>query len=393
MLATEKRFRKRSNRNIKTNMKLSIIIPARNEFPNVCHTFYSIVHCLEADGFSYKDYEVILVDNGSNDDVFPSRGTKGTTSYLEGRGAYGNAIIRIVRDPICGNHSARNKGAKIARGEYLFFSDAHMAYKPGFFKSIIKSCEESGGLVHGTLQFMGAYPPTQSGSGYGYTIKLGEEIKGTWHNYLQGDGKQWFYIPAQGHWGVCVKKEQFLDFGGYPDIHRTYGGGEFYLDMKWWMFGSSVVTDPNAIGYHLASGRGYSYDNMDYKHNVLNIAYALGMDDWRERSYINWLRHHNKEKMDFIMKEGEKEMESDRQFVEKRRVKTFNELIVERPWKKLNEQKFGKGLDCLLVYNDTIIDLIKQSPVANEAYENSKFQRSLDEFIKNNLQEFVYGKK
>jgi glycosyltransferase involved in cell wall biosynthesis len=372
-------------------MILSIIIPARGEFPNITHTFHSLCHCLEADGFSYKDFEIIIVDNGSNDDRYPQRGTGGTTSYLETRGGYYNRVLRIIRDPICGNHSARNRGAEIARGEYLYFSDAHMALRPGFFKSILKSVDESGGLVHGALQFMGAYPPTPQGMGYGYSIKLGEEIKGTWNNYQISD--KWFYVPAQGHWGVCVKKDQFFDFGGYPKIHRTYGGGEFYLDMKWWMFGSNVAVDPNAVGYHLASSRGYSYNHDDYVHNVFNIGVALGMDEWVERYYLNLLRKSNKQVLDRILEEAYKETEEDKKFIESRRVRTFNEAICERPWDKKNDERCGHHYSGLTIFHNTMIDLIKQSSVAWEAYQKSKYQVGLDKFIRENLSEFIYKKR
>src|SRR3990167_3076465 len=163
----------------KPTLKLSIVIPARNEFPNIVHTIYSIIHCLESDGFKDDEWEIIIVDNGSTDNRhYPQTGTKGTTSYLFPRGIYWSRQLRVIYDPICGNHSARNKGAEIARGEYLFFSDAHMAYKPGFFKHILKAVDESGGIVHGVIGWMGAFPPHQGGLGYQYSLKLGEEIKG-----------------------------------------------------------------------------------------------------------------------------------------------------------------------------------------------------------------------
>ena len=367
---------------------LSIVVPARNEFPNVVHTFHSLMHCIEADGIDPKETEIIIVDNCSNDDKYPQRGTGGTTSYIIPRGGYYNSALRMLYDPIAGNHSARNKGAEIALGKYLFFSDAHMAYRPGFFKSILRTVDESGGLVHGALQFMGAYPPTTSGMGYGYSIKLGEEIKGTWNNYKVAN--TWFYVPAQGHWGVCVRKDQFMDFGGYPKHHRCYGGGEFYLDMKWWMFGSNVAVDPNAIGYHLAAGRGYSYNHDDYWHNIMNIGYALGMDDWLERFYINCLRKGRKEVLDRMMSEAKKEMQSDRKFIENRRVKSFNELIVERPWDKMNDLRHKHHFSAMTIFHETIIPLFKQVPQAWEAYQNSKYQKGLEEFINANLKAFVY---
>lgn len=369
-------------------IRLSVIIPARNEFPNVVHTIYSIMHCWEADGFDPKELELIIVDNCSNDDKYPQRGTAGTTSYLEGRSIYYNACLRVLRDPIAGNHSARNKGAKIARGKYLFFSDAHMAYKPGFFKEILRTVDESGGLVHGCIAWMGAWPITESGTGYAYTLKIGEDWKGTWNNYKLAD--DWWYIPAQGHCSVAVLREQFLDFGGYPSVHRVYGGGEMYLDMKWWMFGSTVAISPKSVGFHLASGRGYSYNHDDYTENVLGVTYALGCDDWRERTAINTLRHGRKEVVDAILARGEKEYAKDREFVAKRKKFSFNELLVNRPWDAKNKERHGKSNGGLLIYHDTWIKLLDQSMIAKEAYENSKYQKDLDTFIRTNLKEFIY---
>lgn len=370
-------------------IKLSVIIPARGEFPNVVHTFHSILHCWEADGFDPKEIEIIIVDNASTDSKTDKPADKGTSTYLMPRGGYFNRVLRVLYDPICGNHSARTKGAKIARGEYLFFSDAHMAYRPGFFKSILKTVDESGGLVHGTIAWMGAYPPEPSGLGYGYTIKLGEEWKGTWNNYRLAD--KWFYVPAQGHCSVAVKRDQFMKFGGYQEIHRTYGGGEMYLDMKWWMFGSTVAVDPNAVGYHLASSRGYAYMHDDYIENVLGCSYALGCDDWRERTYINLLRKSRKEVLDKMMERSEREHAPNRKFVERHRKSTFNEILVDRPWERLNKKRLdGVGQSNLLIYQDTILPLFKANPVAWKAYEESKFQKDLEKFINENLSEFVY---
>src|SRR3990167_2386937 len=373
----------------KPTLKLSIVMPARNEFPNCVHSIYSILHCWEADGFDPSQIEIILVDNGSTDNRhWPQTGTKGTTSYLFPRGIFWSRTLRVIYDPICGNHSARNKGAEIARGEYLFFSDAHMAYKPGFFKYILKAVDETGGIVHGVIGWMGAFPPHQGGLGYQYTMKLGEEIKRTWANYcLQPDN--WFYIAAQGHCSVAVKRDQFFNFGGYPKVHRTYGGGEFYLNMKWWMFGSTVAVEPRSIGYHLASGRGYSYNHDDYTHNVMNIGHALGMDDWLEHYGYNCLRKGRKDVLDRMMVEAIKETEKDRLFIEKRRKKSFNEVLKEQTWNKMNDAKYGKHNGAISIFHDTWFSLIKGTP-AEQAYRESKHKKDLEKFINENLSQFVY---
>ena len=374
----------------KPTLKLSIIFPARNEFPNIVHTIYSAIHCLEADGFSKDDYELIIVDNCSTDNNFwPQKGTKGTTTYLMPRGMFWSRQLRVLYDPIAGNHSARNKGARIARGEYLYFSDAHMAFRPGFFKSMIKTCQDTGGLVHGSVQWMGAYPPHAGGMGYGYTFKLGEEWKMTWNNYKVADEP--FAVAGQGHWGVMVKREQFLDFGGYPEVHRTYGGGEVFVDCLWWMYGSTVVTDPNAIGYHLSSGRGYTYHHDDYIHNIFNCGWAIGADEWIERAYINYLRRGREEVLARMMSEAKVEMAGRRIEIEKRRKMTFNDLLIERPWDRWNMAKHGKSNSSMLIYHDTWLKLLEDGPeVAKEAYRNSKYQKGLAEFINTKLSHLVY---
>ena len=376
----------------KPTLLLSVIIPARTEFPSIVFTIYSIIHCLESDGIDPKQVEIIVVDNCSTDNhYYPQRATRGTTTYLMPRGMYWSRLLRVLYDPIAGNHSARNKGARIARGEYIYFSDAHMSFQPGFFKSMLKTCKETGGLVHGSVQWSGAYPPHSGGMGYGYTFKLGEEWKMTWNNYKVADTP--FAVAGQGHWGVMVNRDQFLSFGGYPDVHRTYGGGEVFVDCLWWMYGSSVVTDPNAIGYHLSSGRGYTYDHDDYIHNIFNCGWALGADDWIERAYLNYMRKGRKEVLDRMMAEAKIEMLDRRAKIDKFKKMTFNDLLINKPWDQWNQRVHGKTNSSMLVYHWSWLELLDQSPdYVKEAYRNSQYQRGLQEFIETNLSDVIYKK-
>lgn len=204
-------------------IKLSVIIPARNEASNVVLTVHSILNAWESSGFDKNELEVIIVDNctkWAEDDTDPNKpGVKGTSTYLMPRGGYWSRLIRILYDPIAGNHSARNKGAIMARGKYLFFSDAHMSYKPEFFYHILKAVDESGGIVHAPIGWMGTNSFYTHGLGYQYTIKLGEEIKGTWNNYLVTPD-DWFYIPALGHCSLAMRKDQSIISRAIP-ILRT----------------------------------------------------------------------------------------------------------------------------------------------------------------------------
>ncbi len=371
-----------------TQPLISVIIPARNEFPNIIHTVQSILNDLQS-FLKPSEYEIIICAN-CIDDYYSveknKRAVKGTVDYLGAMGGYSRRVIRFLYDPIAGNHSTRNRGAEMARGKYLFFSDAHMSYKPGYFKSMIRAIDETGGIVHGSINWLGAFPVTKA-TGYQYTVKLGDEIRGTWNNYKLAN--DYFYIPMQGHCCLGVLRKQFLKFKGYPEYHRCYGGGEFYLDSKWWMFGSTVAVDPNAVAYHLRSTRGYSYRYDDYIHNVLCIGLALGMDWWAERAYINWNRKGNPEVIKKLWEEAHKETITDRKFIEEKRVKKFDEILLEKPWDKMNDQKYGRHNSSLLIYHESWLQMIKNTP-AQERYDKSELMPQLEKFIDENLSNVVY---
>lgn len=374
---------------------LSVVIPARNEFPNLPHTVHSIINSWESDGYDWRQLEIIIVDNCSDEHALDERYEThpvdfGQSTYLMGRGIYVSRVVRVHYDPVAGNHSARNKGAEMARGKYVFFSDAHMSYGPTFFKKMLAATEESGGLVHAAIAWMGGFPPRMGAVGMQYTLKLGEEIKGTWSSYMVTPNK-WFYIAAQGHCSVMCNRRQFLDFGGYPKIHRSYGGGEFYLDMKWWMFGSTVAVVPDAIGYHLKSYRGYVWYHDDYIHNILNIGYALSIDEWVERAMFNWMRNGRREVLENMMSEAEREMKSDREFIDRRKVRTFNDILVKRPWDTMNDERHGSHNSSILIFHDTWLGLLSTAPKwLQEKYEKSELQKKLAKFIDENLASFVY---
>ena len=367
---------------------VSVIIPARNEFPNIVHTVQSILNDLSS-FLKPSEFEIIICANATDDwykGEKSKRAVHGTVEYLSAMGGFSRRVIRYLYDPIAGNHSTRNKGARMARGKYLFFSDAHMAYKPGYHQRMIRAIDATGGIVHGAISWLGAYPVDRA-TGYAYTVKLGDEIRGTWNNYKLAD--DYWYIPMQGHCCFGVKRDQFLDFGGYPEYHRCYGGGEFYLDSKWWMFGSTVAVDPQAVGYHLRSTRGYSYIYDDYIHNVLAIGVALGMDWWAERAYINWNRKGNPQVMDRLWEEAHKETVADKEFIANRIVRTFNDMIIEKPWDIMNDELHGKHNGSMLIFHETWLNMLKGTR-AEELYRASKEMPKLEKFINDNLSQHVY---
>lgn len=101
-------------------MKISVIIPTYNEEK-------VLVECLDSlDKQTYKDFEVIVVDDGSNDktwEVLPDLKFK-------------NYELRLLKQDHRGAGAARNLGANRAEGEILVFVDADMTFDKSFLKNL-----------------------------------------------------------------------------------------------------------------------------------------------------------------------------------------------------------------------------------------------------------------
>lgn len=76
------------------------------------------------EGFGCKDYEVIVVDDGSTGDTY---------SYINGINKnYTLRYIYLERNAFSCLSRARNKGLQMARGEYIIFIDADIIVKPNY---------------------------------------------------------------------------------------------------------------------------------------------------------------------------------------------------------------------------------------------------------------------
>jgi len=309
---------------------ISIVIGARNEFPQIAMTICNLAEDCVASGIT--NFEIILQDNGSMDETSRFFAWKPTTKVgrwdyeYSPRGMVYNGRLRIFYDPILSNVGTRNKGVLNAKYENIIFSDAHIIVRPGTVKSIIETLDKFGGIIHAAVSWMGSdsFDPQP---GYQYSYKVGEKIWGTWNKVQVANTP--FYIPFCGHCFLAVKKRQFLNYGGYPYAQRVYGGGEPHLDTKFWMVGSSSMCDPNALVYHLSAGRGYNWHSNDLIHNMFLVSYILGGRRWSDRIFITYLNkpgvHYEFLKM--MYDETVLEAEEERVWLEKNRVMTFEELL------------------------------------------------------------------
>ncbi len=118
-------------------MRASVIVPAYNAAP----TIENCLRTLTRQDLPRADYEIILVDDGSTD----------TTPQL----AQPFAQVRLIRCRHRGPAAARNRGAREARGEFLFFTDADCEPTTNWIQNLLAPFSET---EHPIATAKGVYP-------------------------------------------------------------------------------------------------------------------------------------------------------------------------------------------------------------------------------------------
>lgn len=94
--------------------KISVIIPCHNSMPYIEEAFNSLLNQ------SFKDFEIIFVDDGSRD---------GTLEFIQ-ESSFSYSFVSFLQNPVQGAGGSRNFGLQIARGDYVIFLDSDDVFSP-----------------------------------------------------------------------------------------------------------------------------------------------------------------------------------------------------------------------------------------------------------------------
>jgi CDP-glycerol glycerophosphotransferase len=119
---------------------LSVVMPVHNVGPYVDRALESVLQQ------SFRDLEVVVVDDGSTDD----------SATIVDAVAERDPRVRVVRRANSGLGAARNVGVGLARGACLAFADSDDVVPPGAYEAMMSTLETTGSdLVVGTLERLG----------------------------------------------------------------------------------------------------------------------------------------------------------------------------------------------------------------------------------------------
>lgn len=148
---------------------ISVIIPLYNKEKAVRATLESVL------AQTYTDFEVIVVDDGSKD------------NSLEVAQSIEDSRLRAIHKENGGVSSARNRGIREAKGEYIALLDGDDLWEPIFLEEMVKMIHDfpEAGMWGVNTAFIreGKYYKWEQGMGDGYRGYV-ENYFGTQHNDL-----------------------------------------------------------------------------------------------------------------------------------------------------------------------------------------------------------------
>ncbi len=207
-------------------MKLSIIIPTYNRKETLKTTLLSI------NGQTFKDFEVIVADDGSTD---------GTHQMIkELRLPY---PIKHVWQANSGRSAARNMGLEIASGDILLFIDDHIVVDRRLVEEHVKYHDKYGvDVVRGRVEFIEAAENAPKGTDY---IDEGRFKSPAYE-------QQPFRVFITNN--ISVKKKALMSVFGFDEDFKEYGLQDAEMGYRLKEAGCEFKINPNAVGYIFGVG-------------------------------------------------------------------------------------------------------------------------------------------
>ena len=218
----------------KNQIVVSVVIPVFNGASRI----ESCLNSLLSQNFN-EEYEIIIVDDGSSDNL------KDVIS--------GYPDVSYVFQANAGPGVARNHGASLAKGEFLLFTDDDCVPVSNWISLMVTGLR-SGNQISGVK---GAYLTNQD-SLVSRFVQLEYEDK---YDVM----KKFEYIDFIDTYSAGFKKSIFMEFGGYDSQYTTACAEDVDLSYRMYEKGYKMLFIPQAIVYHLHPSSLWAYLKKKFK--------------------------------------------------------------------------------------------------------------------------------
>lgn len=283
----------------------SIIIACKNEVNTLKSTVDSIIS-----SNNIVNFEIIVVDDGSSD-----FSTEFLTSSSN-KDIYKDVVL--IKTDKQGVAGARNAGAKAAKGNYLFFCDAHVRVPVRWLDNLVNTLNYNNAhivapcILNTTdIDMINTLEPA-----YGMTCD--DKLRAIW---LTNRCNKITEIPFACGCTLGITREVFEKVNGFDHIFQVYGSEDFELCLKAWLYGYRVVVNPEVIVQHyFKSVHSYKITTSNIIFNILCLAYS----HFNKKRIINTI---DIVKNDLAFSIAAKDIRSNLEIIFEQREKYFKQRI------------------------------------------------------------------
>jgi len=270
-------------------MKLSIIVPFCNEYPQIIFTLQAIAQVL----LGRVDFEIIAIDNfckeveemAKKDRNQPSiyERDKGGDVVKGSQRASGGWLKYLHYDKKLSHWQAKNMGVRESTGDILMFIDGHCIPSRDSLYYMFKWYCNNQDKINGSLHLPLTYKILES-KRLIYKVVWNPERTELHYSFTgYRDSAEPYEVPCMSTCGMMISREVYDKVGGWPTELGIYGGGENFMNFTLSVLGMKKWIFPGFSLHHHGESRKYHWYFDDHVRNKIIAAYVYGGKTFAER--------------------------------------------------------------------------------------------------------------
>ena len=238
--------------------KISVVIVTWNSIVHVTHCLLSLSQQ------TLLDFEVILIDNGSTEDIEKVLGSQWTGL---------NITLKLLTKNY-GFAVANNIGARLARGEWIILLNADAYPEPNWLGNLLKAAQQNPQYnFFSSRQIQYNDPHLLDGAGDEYHIS-GLAWR-RYYNHLENEHG----FKQEEVFGACAaaamyRKEDFLNVGGFDEDYFSYFE-DVDLSFRMRLAGGRCLYVSTAVVHHVGSASTGKTSDFSYYYVHRNLVWTF----------------------------------------------------------------------------------------------------------------------
>jgi len=242
----------------KTDLKISVVVAAKNEEKNILH----LIDSLDKQSYPKELFEVIIVDDNSTDNTFKIV----SSLELENKGL---KLLNATDKKYLGKKGALDIGIESSTNPYILITDADCQPDKNWIAAFAEKFSEGNDFVFGIA-------PYRKSKSFTNLITRFENLRA--HILMFSFAKLGFpYSAAARSFGFS--REAFLKISGYKNTTETIGGDDDLLlrEAVKNKFSIGLVPDSSAFVFTDSKNDYKSYVKQKSRHTSTSLHYSFSI--------------------------------------------------------------------------------------------------------------------